>query len=96
VCPTSNICLKVYNDYAQHPLRQLWDAGVLITLASDDPPMFGTDLNQEYQNLVKYYHFSQEELEQISLNGIRSSFLSQGEKQRLVQEFQQEFTSISQ
>ena len=95
ICPTSNICLKVYPEYAQHPLRQLWDAGVLVTIGSDDPPMFGTDLSNEYQNLVKYFHFTQAELERISLNGIRASFLSQGEKQRLVSEFQDEFTKLS-
>jgi adenosine deaminase len=95
VCPSSNVRLKVFPDYAQHPLRQLWDAGLMITLASDDPPMFSTDLNHEYQSLVKYYHFSQAELEQISLNGIHASFLSQGEKQRLVQEFQQEFKRLT-
>jgi aminodeoxyfutalosine deaminase len=95
VCPTSNVRLQVYNDYAQHPIRQLWDSGLMITLGSDDPPMFSTDLNQEYQNLVKYYHFSQAELEQISLNGIRASFLSQGEKQRLMQDFQHEFSRLT-
>jgi adenosine deaminase len=95
VCPTSNVRLKVYPDYAQHPLRKLWNAGLLLTIGSDDPPMFGTDLNQEYQSLVKYYHFSQAELEQISLNGLLSSFLSQGEKQRLVREFQDEFKRLS-
>jgi aminodeoxyfutalosine deaminase len=95
VCLTSNVCLKVYPDYVHHPLRQLWDAGLLISLGSDDPPMFGTDLNHEYQNLVKYYHFSQAELEQISLNGIRASFLSQGEKERLEQEFKLEFKRLT-
>jgi aminodeoxyfutalosine deaminase len=96
VCPTSNILLKVYPDYAQHPLRKLWDAGLLLTIGSDDPPMFATDLNHEYQCLVKYYNFSQAELEKMSLNGIRSSFLSQAEKQRLLQEFLDEFSRLSQ
>lgn len=95
VCPTSNICLKVYPDYAHHPLRQLWDASLLLTIGSDDPPMFGTDLNHEYQVLVEDFGFSQVELEQISLNGVRASFLSQGEKQQLIQEFKEEFKRIS-
>ena len=57
ICPTSNICLKVYPDYAHHPLRKLWDAGLLLTIGSDDPPMFGTDLNHEYQVLVNEFQF---------------------------------------
>jgi aminodeoxyfutalosine deaminase len=94
ICPTSNICLKVYTDYAHHPLRKLWDTGLLLTIGSDDPPMFGTDLNHEYQVLVKEFDFTQPELEQISLNAIQASFLSQGEKRKLEQEFQDEFRRL--
>ncbi len=95
VCPTSNVCLKVYPDYASHPLRKLWDAGLFMTIGSDDPPMFGTDLNHEYQLLVKEYNFTQPELERISLNAIHASFLDPSEKQKLEQEFQAEFNRLS-
>jgi adenosine deaminase len=95
ICPTSNVCLKVYPDYAHHPLRRLWDAGLLLTIGSDDPPMFGTDLNHEYLVLVKEFNFTQSELEQISLNAIHASFLSQGEKRKLEQEFQGEYKRLS-
>lgn len=95
VCPTSNVCLNVYSDYAHHPLRKLWDAGLLLTIASDDPPMFGTNLNNEYQLLVNQFGFDQPELEKISLNGIRASFLSLREKQKMEREFQDEFRRLS-
>jgi adenosine deaminase len=95
ICPTSNICLKVYPDYAHHPLRKLWDAGVVLTIGSDDPPMFGTDLNHEYQVLVQEFGFTQDELERISLNAIQASFLSHAEKRKLQNEFQEEFTRLS-
>lgn len=95
VCPTSNICLNVYPDYASHPLRKLWDAGLILTIGSDDPPMFGTDLNHEYQVLVKDYNFTQAELECISLNAVHASFLSPAEKQNLEQEFQAQFNRLS-
>ncbi len=95
VCPTSNVRLQVYPDYAHHPLRKLWDAGLLLTIGSDDPPMFGTDLIHEYQILVKEFGFSRAELEQISLNGIQASFLSEGEKQKLSREFHGEFQNLS-
>lgn len=95
ICPTSNIRLKVFNDYASHPVRKLWDAGVYITIGSDDPPMFGTDLTHEYQVLVKEYNFSQSELEKLSLNAIKASFLDQEIKQKYVLQFQEEFRKIS-
>jgi aminodeoxyfutalosine deaminase len=95
ICPTSNIRLRVYPDYAHHPVRQLWDAGLLLTVNSDDPPLFGTDLNNEYQVLVKYFDFSQPELEKISMNAIQACFLSQGEKQELMRKFKKEFEELS-
>jgi len=95
ICPTSNICLKVYPDYAHHPLRKLWDADLVLTIGSDDPPMFGTDLNHEYQVLIKEFGFTQVELERISLNAIHGSFLSHGEKRNLEQKFRDEFKRLS-
>jgi len=95
VCPTSNICLNIYPDYAHHPLRKLWDAGLLLTIGSDDPPMFGTDLNHEYQLLVDKFGFTQSDLERISMNAIRASFLSPVEKQKLTKEFHDEFTRLT-
>jgi aminodeoxyfutalosine deaminase len=94
ICPTSNVCLGVYPDYGAHPLRRLWDAGLLITVNADDPPMFGTDLNHEYEVLVVHFGFGADELEKISLNGLRASFLPQAEKARLEAEFRAEFDQL--
>jgi aminodeoxyfutalosine deaminase len=94
VCPTSNICLRVYPDFASHPLRQVWDAGVLVTIGSDDPPMFNTNLNREYEVLVDHFAFSADELEQVSLNGLRTSLLPPDEKAHLEGEFRAEFTRL--
>ena len=94
ICPTSNICLGIYPDFASHPLRKLWDAGVMITVSSDDPPMFNTDLNHEYQVLIEHFGFQANELEQISLNGIEASLLPSAEKKHLIEEFRSEFTTL--
>lgn len=94
VCPTSNVCLGIYPDYAVHPLRQLWDAGLLLTVNSDDPPMFGADLNHEYGMLVDHFGFGADELEQVSLNGLHASFLSRVDKARLEAEFRAQFAEL--
>jgi aminodeoxyfutalosine deaminase len=94
VCPTSNVCLGVYPDYATHPLRRLWDSGLFITLGSDDPPMFGTDLNSEYELLVEEFGFNDSELARISLNGLRASFLPADERTCMMVEFQDEFARL--
>ena len=48
VCPTSNVRLGVFPSLATHPLRRLYDAGVPVTVNSDDPPLFNTTLTDEY------------------------------------------------
>jgi adenosine deaminase len=94
VCPTSNVCLGVFPSYEAHPLRRLWDDGLLITVNSDDPPLFNTDLNHEYEVLVNHFGFTGEELEQVSLNGLHASFLPQAEKAQLETEFRAEFARL--
>lgn len=96
VCPTSNIRLGIYADYAAHPLRRLWDAGLLVTVNSDDPPLFSTTLNDEYEVLVEHFSFDAGELEQISLNGLRASLLPAADKARLEDEFRAEFARLRQ
>lgn len=93
-CPTSNIRLGVYPSYDAHPLRELWDAGVLVTVNSDDPPMFGTDLNQEYVVLVDHFGFDADMLEKASLNGLRASLLPQADRERMEAEFRAEFARL--
>jgi len=95
ICPTSNIRLGVYADYASHPLRRLWDAGLAVTVNSDDPPMFGTNLAHEYETLVEYFGFTADELARLSLNGIRYSFLPPAEKERLEQDFRLDINRLS-
>ncbi len=92
--PTSNIRLGVYPDFPSHPLPQLWDAGVVVTVNSDDPPLFNTTLNQEYLLLVDVYGFDAKALEQVSLNALRASFLPSERKQALEAEFRQTFQRL--
>ncbi|WP_408898665.1 adenosine deaminase [Nocardioides sp. R1-1] len=49
VCPSSNIATRAVASLAEHPLPLFVDAGVVVTINSDDPPMFGTTLNREYE-----------------------------------------------
>lgn len=94
LCPTSNIRLGVYSDYAAHPFRRLWDAGLHLTVNSDDPPLFGVDLNHEYQVLVDHFGFRRPELEQISLNAVRASLLPESQKVQMEREFLDEFSKL--
>lgn len=94
VCPSSNVCLGVYASFAEHPLRELWEEGLYITVNSDDPPMFNTDLVGEYQVLVDQMGFSTQELESLSLSALKASFLPQEQKSALEQRFLSEFAQL--
>lgn len=94
ICPTSNVRLGIYPDYPAHPLRRLWDEGLAITVNSDDPPLFGTNLTHEYEILVEYFKFNEEELARISLNGVRFSLLPAIEKEQLEEVFRLEITQL--
>src|SRR6185312_1548045 len=61
-CPTSNIVLGVFPGFDAHPLPQLRDAGVPLTLGSDDPPYFGATIGGEYAVCCDRLGFSEEEL----------------------------------
>jgi aminodeoxyfutalosine deaminase len=94
VCPTSNLCLGVYPSYQAHPLRWLWEQGMHVTVNSDDPPMFNTDLVHEYQALADEMGFGVDELESLSLNALRASFLPASSKRTLEQAFLGEFARL--
>ncbi|MFH1254769.1 MAG: adenosine deaminase [bacterium] len=94
ICLTSNICMGVFPDFKSHPFRKLWDAGLFLTINSDDPALFNTNLNNEYKILVDHFGFDVNDLEQISLNGLHASFLPDDQKQKLNKSFRIEFANL--
>ena len=70
MCPTSNLMLGRVDDLASHPIRQLYDAGVRVTVNTDDVLMFGQSVSDEFANLFRAGVFSAAELDQIRLDGL--------------------------
>jgi adenosine deaminase len=70
VAPWANISLGFVESYAQHPIRALFDAGVQVTLNTDDYAIFGRSLSQEYLALYTAGVLSAAELERIRLTGL--------------------------
>lgn len=77
VCPGSNIALKVFPDYASHPLRRFVEAGVRVTLNSDDPPFFHTSLAAEYETASKVMGFSDDEINAMTKTAIEAAFVDE-------------------
>ena len=89
VCPTSNVCTKQVPDLAAHPLPRLLAEGLFVTLNSDDPPMFGTTLTQEYRQAASVLGLSRDQLADLARNSVRASFLDAAAKQALIDEIDQ-------
>ena len=88
VCLTSNTFLTIYRDLGSHPLPRMLAAGVPVSLSTDDPPFFGTDLSREYRRAHDELGLSLATLWQIDLNGLRYGLAETPVRRRLMKEFQ--------
>jgi len=94
VCPTSNICLGVAPSLAEHPLPKLLEAGLLVTINSDDPPMFDTTLKDEYLHIAEVFGFGIAQIKEFVVNGIRASLLSSDKQHALENGFRTQFAEL--
>jgi len=75
ICMTSNLRTGVCPALAEHPVRRYFDQGIMVTLNSDDPAMFGTTLAGEYQLAQDAFGFTDEHLRELARNSFEASFL---------------------
>jgi adenosine deaminase len=90
ICPTSNLRTGVVQSIERHPIRRLFEAGVPITLSSDDPTFFGADILDEYRLLRDVLGFSDAELVLIARTGFEHAFASPEERAGMLAEFDAE------
>jgi adenosine deaminase len=85
-CPTSNVVLRAFESYEDHPLPQLRAAGVKITLGSDDPPYFGASIGGEYAVCSERFGFDEHELREITRTAIEAAFCEETLKNGLIRQ----------
>jgi len=81
---TSNIRTGCCPDYDAHPVRDYFDNGLMVTLNSDDPPMFGSHLLDEYILAQRQYDFSLDQMRELAANSVEASFLGPARKLKLL------------
>ncbi|MFE1172802.1 adenosine deaminase [Streptomyces sp. NPDC058773] len=86
VCPTSNIATRAVRTLEEHPLKEMVAAGVPVTINSDDPPMFGTDLNTEYAVAARLLELDAEGVAALARNAVDASFMDGAAKAKLTAE----------
>lgn len=94
MCPISNLRTGVVDDIRNHPIRAFFDEGLNVTVNSDDPTMFDTNMNRECQTLHDELDFTVEELFRLSLNALDSSFLTEVSKKRFREAFIKQFKAL--
>ncbi|MEN8143334.1 MAG: adenosine deaminase [Gemmatimonadota bacterium] len=95
ICLTSNVQTRAVADFASHPVRQYYDAGLVVSLHTDNRLMSGTTVTEEYARAVEHLDFGLDDVAQMILNGFRSSFLHQGERSELLEEVAPEVLSLA-
>jgi len=80
VCVTSNLRTGCCAELSQHPVRRYFDAGLMLTLNTDDPAMFRTSLAREYQLVQEHFAFSDDHLRELARNSFEASFLAPEKK----------------
>ena len=90
MCPISNLRTGVVSAFADHPIRSYINRGLVVTVNSDDPSMFGNSLAQEYRSLEAELRFSRDEIRELILQGISSSWLPDARKGPMIESFRQD------
>jgi adenosine deaminase len=90
MCPLSNVRTGIIKILQEHPVRRYFERGLIVTINTDDPMMFGNSLSKEYKMLEERLGFSKDEIRLLILQGIRVSWMSEERKLQLIEEFQKD------
>ena len=88
LCPISNVRTNVVPSIDAHPVRRYFERGLLVTINTDDPKMFGNSLAQEFQALADVQGFTRDEIRTLILNAVHASWLPEDRLRKLAKELQ--------
>jgi adenosine deaminase len=95
VCPSSNVVIaNRFRSLAEHPLLAIRDAGVLVTINTDDPAMMELDIGEEYRRVAEAYGLGVDEVGQLAIEGIESTWLDETDRLALVREFEAALAAV--
>lgn len=94
VCPTSNVALGVFPSLDDHPLPRLLDEGLRVTINSDDPPMFGTSITDEWARCAKAFDLDPDVMWSLTLNAADCALLPDAEKADLKERLRRDYQAV--
>jgi len=87
VCPGSNISLGIFADLKAHPIAALRKAGILVTVSTDDPPYFHTDMTAEYRGLSEELGWTREDFDTINRTAMQAAFCDEVTRAKILTRF---------
>jgi adenosine deaminase len=88
VCPLSNVRTGVVKSIDTHPVRKFFERGLVVTINTDDPKMFGNSLAEECRLLEERLGFTRDDIRTLILQGINSAWLPEARKRQMTEQFQ--------
>ena len=88
VCPGSNVVLGLYPDLAAHPIQRLREAGVKVTVSTDDPPFFHTTMSKEYEDLADTFGWTDEDFAEINQTALAAAFCDDETRARVAEKIE--------
>ena len=84
VCPKSNLDTNMYENLSNHPIKKLYEMGLLVTLNTDNRTVSNTTLTKSYQDLQEIFSFTEQDFLKMNENALQSAFLNQAEIEELL------------
>ena len=84
VCPKSNLDTNMYEKLSNHPIKELYDMGLLVTINTDNRTVSNTNLTKSYQDLQEVFSFTKQDFLKMNENALQSAFLNQDEIEELL------------
>ncbi|QEE34919.1 adenosine deaminase [Octadecabacter sp. SW4] len=88
VCPGSNVFLKASGGWADHPIKPLRDAGVKVTVSTDDPPFFHTTMTDEFVNLAKTFGWDDSDLRALNETALAAAFCDEDTRAKIAKKLE--------
>lgn len=88
ICPSSNIKFGVFKDLQSHPFAKLFEAGIKVSISSDDPPFVGTTIGQEYERVQALFQYPDDTMEAITAMAIECAFVDEVTRAKLLANLQ--------
>ena len=89
LCPGSNVALGIYPSFRKHPIGEMYDRGVKVTINTDDPPFFHTTMTREYDMLNRAFDWDEAVFQKIARTSLDAAFCDADTKTRLLNMLEQ-------